>query len=78
MPESFFEILPRTPDSERVRDEVDGGEQAEKSRAVDWPKKMPLSINDEIAFIQCDETKILYVFDVCCAAAIRIRLLTFV
>ena len=49
-----------------------------KSRAVDRPKKMSLSINDEIAFIQCDETKILYVFDVCCAAAIRIRLLSFV
>ena len=31
-PEAFFETLVRTPDSERVRDEVDGGEQAEEKK----------------------------------------------
>ena len=31
-PEPFFEILARTADSEGVRDEVDGGEQAEEKK----------------------------------------------
>ena len=31
-PEPFFEILARTSDFERVRDEVDGGEQEEEKK----------------------------------------------